>query len=348
MKTSILAVVVSFLPAAATISAQSYMDQFSFQGFLEDNGSPVDDTCDLSFDLFAQLAGGSAIATTVSRPGTTVSKGLFDVDLDFSPALFDGSDRYLQITANCGGGNEVLSPRQPVTSSPYAMTARQLEFLRVDDDGDYPNLIGGAANNSVQADVMGATISGGASNSIMSTSSYSTVGGGTNNSASQTHVSISGGSANDVSGSYGSVAGGYNNDMTGSYAGILSGYNNTANGDYSVIGGGDTNTADGSRATIAGGRLNTAAGSRAALGGGYNNGASADYSTIAGGYTNTAAGSYGTVPGGRDAHADATGSFVFNGNGSGGALTATATNEFLVRATGGVHFPHDQWNHHGR
>ena len=52
-----------------------------------------------------------------------MSNGLFTVTLDFGAGVFDGNERWLEIgvRTNGGGGFNALTPRQPITSSPYAI-----------------------------------------------------------------------------------------------------------------------------------------------------------------------------------------------------------------------------------
>lgn len=107
---------------------------FTYQGRLARSGGPVTGTCDFSFGLYDQPGSGSppsggTLLGTDSAPGVGVSQGYFTVVLneagEFGPNAFTGQARYLQVTVNCGGGAVVLSPRQPLTASPYALYAQR-------------------------------------------------------------------------------------------------------------------------------------------------------------------------------------------------------------------------------
>ena len=98
----------------------------SYQGRLDDGSSPANGSYDLRFTLFSASSGGGAIGLPITNSAVNVSNGLFSVTLDFGSGAFNGADRWLEIGArnNGGGAFTTLSPRQPVTSAPYAILAR--------------------------------------------------------------------------------------------------------------------------------------------------------------------------------------------------------------------------------
>lgn len=105
--------------------AQAQTTAFAYQGKLSNAGSPANGSFDLQFKLFD--AGGAQVGATFTDPNVTVTNGAFTVQLDFG-AVFDGSARYLEIgvrPAGCVPPNcvayAILSPRQPITSTPYAV-----------------------------------------------------------------------------------------------------------------------------------------------------------------------------------------------------------------------------------
>jgi hypothetical protein len=158
-------------------------------------------------------------------------------------------------------------------------------------------LIGGASENFVAIGVVGATIAGGGS--MLQPDS--------------------------VLGDWGTVSGGALN---------------TASGVWATVGGGHFNTASGSNATVGGGVGNTASGSRGTVGGGVLNSADGDYATVPGGRSNKARGDY-SLAAGYNARAGHEGSFVWNDRSQtlgslSDSLFATAENQFLIRAAGGV------------
>mgnify|MGYP005843481707 CR=1 FL=1 len=91
----------------------------TYQGQLRQTGEPFTGTANLEFRLFDQLAAGIDVAPPQTRLNWPVEDGLFQVELDFGGAAFDGSERYLEVRVN----GAPLSPRQHVTATPYALLA---------------------------------------------------------------------------------------------------------------------------------------------------------------------------------------------------------------------------------
>jgi hypothetical protein len=132
------------------------------------------------------------------------------------------------------------------------------------------------------------------------------------------------------------IGGGYDNTATAPYSTIGGGYSNAASNTASTIAGGYDNTAAAPYSTIGGGQVNTAGGQHSTVGGGYTNQATGPYATIPGGYFNVANGSY-SFAAGNNARALNTSAFVWN-DASGGPLQSNNSNQFMVRAAGGVYF----------
>ncbi len=108
------------LLAAATVVAQT--NQLTFQGSLNHSGLPANGNYDFEFVLFDALNAGNQIGTVQTRDGVAVANGIFAVKLDFG-AAFPGAARFLEIRVKPAGqpGITVLTPRQPIDSSPYAI-----------------------------------------------------------------------------------------------------------------------------------------------------------------------------------------------------------------------------------
>lgn len=176
------------------------------------------------------------------------------------------------------------------------------------------NVIAGWADNLVGGGVTGAAIAGG--------------GAGLTNQIEADFAVIAGGAGHSIASEarYGVISGGHVNEIQ-------------FNASVATIGGGNSNVIQSNalRATISGGDRNSIQ-------------ANARSATIGGGNQNTirANGWYGTIPGGdnnsatnyafaagRRAKANQTGSFVW-ADATDADFTATATNQFLVRASGGV------------
>jgi hypothetical protein len=310
---------------------------FTYQGRLNDNGNPANGTnYGMVFYLYDASTNGTVLGNE-SIVSVTMSNGLFNVPLDFGN-VFNGNSRWLEIQVQKNGGSfEMLAPRQQITPTPYAITADNLNssaqlnvtglIIQTNIYGGTPSVIAGSPGNYVPNYVTGATIGGGGStqpdylghipiNTVLG--DYGTVGGGYSNSVLN-YATVSGGEYNYAY-SYGVVGGGSENAASGEGATVGGGFNNISSAYCTTVGGGNGNTARiGYYATVGGGAGNTASGTSA---------------TVPGGYYNSAGGSY-SFAGGYYAQAPYIGDFVWSDESS-GAFSATAANEFYVRAAGGV------------
>lgn len=96
---------------------------FTYQGRLTDGGSTANGNYDLQFTLWDSTSGGNQVGATQTVSSVLISAGIFTVTLDFGTNSFTGGNRYLEISARPSGVGSftVLTPRQPVTATPYAM-----------------------------------------------------------------------------------------------------------------------------------------------------------------------------------------------------------------------------------
>jgi hypothetical protein len=112
---------------------------FTYQGKLADSGTSANGQYDLVFTLFGQAAGGAAVAGPLTLATTTVTGGLFSVQLDFGANAFNGHARWLEIAVkpSAGGSFTTLAPRQPLTVTPYALQSRGM-YLNASDPTGLP------------------------------------------------------------------------------------------------------------------------------------------------------------------------------------------------------------------
>jgi hypothetical protein len=109
------------------IFARGQTSAFTYQGRLTESGTLANGTYDLQFKLYDALSGGNQLPVsspiTVTRSAVSVSGGVFTVQLDFGPAAFPGADRFLDIAVKHPADSSftALSPRQQLTSNPYAI-----------------------------------------------------------------------------------------------------------------------------------------------------------------------------------------------------------------------------------
>src|SRR5262245_48406244 len=263
---------------------------FTYQGRLNDGASPANGIYDLRFTIYDSTnSPGVVIAGPITNSSVGVSDGLFTALLDFGAAPFNGADRWLDIgvRTNGGGAFTSLAPRQPITPTPYALSAANLmsfsgqpleikvsgaRVLRIEPTTNSPNWIGGFSSNFVANGVVGATIAGGGATNYAGlpaqnpvTADFGTVAGGAGNSASL----------------FGSIGGGLLNTNSDSFATIGGGFRNLASGDISTVVGGQQNTAGGFHSTVAGGLANGATGDNSAVVGGFINNANDVYYAVA-------------------------------------------------------------------
>lgn len=316
----------SFLAISLIFITSALADEpFTYQGELNDNGSPVSGPVDLAFRLYDAANGGIQIGPELGFPAFTAfdDAGRFTVVLDFGAGAFSGAARWLEIRV----GGAALSPRQPITSTPYADfaaaapwnglsgaptawslngnggTSPGVNFVGTSDDQSLelhvngtralllqpqatsPNLVGGYGGNSVTFGVSGAFIGGGGQS-------------GTINQVEGNFGTVAGGRGNTAGDIDATIGGGILNSATNEGATVAGGSASTANGFYSTIGGGNSQYADAYASTISGGEQNTAFGSYGTVGGGNLNHAYGDYSLVAGGNGNEAHSYAGTIGGG--------------------------------------------------
>ncbi|MFO7622639.1 MAG: hypothetical protein R6W81_15465, partial [Bacteroidales bacterium] len=108
------------LPRAASAQVPELLTQ---QGRLFDaGGEPVSGTVTLLFAIYSSPTGGTALWSEEQE--VSLDEGFFSAQIgDVVPlpaGLFDGSVRYLGVTV---GDDPEMTPRQPLVSVPYALTA---------------------------------------------------------------------------------------------------------------------------------------------------------------------------------------------------------------------------------
>lgn len=98
---------------------------FTYNGRLDNNGTPANGPHDMRFTLYDANAAGIAVAGPLPVSPVDVANGLFAVSIDFGANVFTGPSRWLHVEVRPLGGADytVLAPRQEVLSSPYAIRA---------------------------------------------------------------------------------------------------------------------------------------------------------------------------------------------------------------------------------
>jgi hypothetical protein len=315
---------------------------FTYQGRLTDNGALANGAYDFQFGIFATATGGNALANAVTVNDLAATEGIFTALLDFGAGVFNGADRFLEISVragNSGGPFRTVSPRQRVTPTPYAIVAG--------------NINGAGSINASQLTI-GTVPTAALNNAWKTTGNSGTTPpahflGTTDNQPLELSANghralriepntngapnlIGGAPVNFVLPSVvgATISGG---GATNYFGAMIS---NSVNRDFSTIGGGMNNTVEAGVGTIAGGEDNFIGpkGVGGAIGGGSQNTNSGAYSTVPGGRNNRAQGNTSFAAGNR-AKANHNGAFVWSDS-QAADFASSRTDQFLIRAANGV------------
>jgi hypothetical protein len=251
-----------------------------------------------------------------------------------------------------------VTPRRASAGSPSTCSSDDTEsFVGVPTPNNYAGGIyaavaGGSGNTACDEESF---IGAGSYNGVGGNGSalQSFIGAGYENGVTNNESFIGTGYLNAVSGQASFIgagdslyfdSGGYSSGLAGNQISandsfIGAGDQNAVAANESFIGAGGVNTIESgaSFSSIVGGNRNTVFGEYASIIGGFGNAANGAYSIVAGGDSDTASGIL-TFAAGYHADAVHNGSFVWSDYSSGSALVKdTAANQFVVRASGGVH-----------
>src|SRR5262245_52531341 len=105
---------------------QALGTNFTYQGQLKQAGTPLNGAVDFEFRLWTSITSGVVVGIPNTINNVNVVDGLFTVSLDFGAFAFNGAQRWLEIAVRhpAGSGSfTTLSPRQPLTATPYALYA---------------------------------------------------------------------------------------------------------------------------------------------------------------------------------------------------------------------------------
>ena len=121
---TLLALLAFSILNSSVSTARAQGTAFTYQGLLQDNGSPANGNYDLTLSLFNASSGGTQAGSTLTSTAVGVTNGLFVVTADFG-SVFNGTPYWLQIGVRTNGASSftALTSRQELTPTPYAVYA---------------------------------------------------------------------------------------------------------------------------------------------------------------------------------------------------------------------------------
>ncbi|HEV8485374.1 MAG TPA: hypothetical protein VGV87_17660, partial [Blastocatellia bacterium] len=190
------ALTVIALCAAQSVFAQTTM--FAYQGKLDFDGVPANGQFDFQFKLFDSLSAGTQQGATAEQLSVEVTNGEYKVNLDFGAAVFNGADRFIEVSFRPTGSTTytTITPRQQITSTAYAIRS----LVATSADGLSAGCASCVTSSQIQS-VQGAQVAGaipvasvpaGSGNYIQNTTSQQA--------ASNFNISGSGAAAGTLSG----------------------------------------------------------------------------------------------------------------------------------------------------
>ena len=161
---------------------------FTYQGRLNDGGSPATGTYDFMFSVFPTNQTGTAVAGPFTNSALVVNSGLFTTTLDFGSGIFRGTNYWLQIAVRTNGAATFtnLTPRQPLLPVPYAIFANSAS-----------NLLGSLASTQLSGTLPASAFTG-YTNTVTLTNSENYFGGNGTNLANLNASQLTGGTVADA------------------------------------------------------------------------------------------------------------------------------------------------------
>jgi hypothetical protein len=124
-KLTLTSIVIGFVLLAFGLQTQAQTTTIAYDSRLTGVYALFTGQTDMRFRLYGSLEGGTQIGDTVSVSDVQVLVGTFTVQLNFGANAFPGANRFIEIDVKrlVGTGYVTLTPRQPLTSVPYAVRA---------------------------------------------------------------------------------------------------------------------------------------------------------------------------------------------------------------------------------
>lgn len=132
---------------------------FTYQGKLNEGGSPANGNYEMRFTLFDQEADGFEIGTPRTISNVAVSNGIFTVRIDIGDWIIDQGNRFMEIAVRQQGNADpftVLAPLQPISLVPKAVFSNAASFANFSaSSGNAINFAGLSVEQFVQKNANG-------------------------------------------------------------------------------------------------------------------------------------------------------------------------------------------------
>lgn len=264
MKKSALLSLIIFVLACGIGFAQT--TEFTYQGSLQNGGTPAVGSYDFEFLLYDALSGGTQLGPTVTRSSVAVAAGIFTVNLDFG-GQFPGAGRFLEIHVRQTGGGAFtpLTPRHSVNSSPYSIKSLNTDQLGGVAANQYVLTSASVVNAATQYNISGGRVLSLGVGNFGITSIFAGWGAGANTTGATNSFFGANAGFSNITGNgnsfFGYAVGFDNTGSDNSFFGISAGQANTTGGNNSFFGriAGQANTTGGNN-TIIGAGANTGSG----------------------------------------------------------------------------------------
>ncbi|HEV2434433.1 MAG TPA: tail fiber domain-containing protein [Verrucomicrobiae bacterium] len=125
MRTKLTLIAICHLLSAIFEMAFAQGTAFTYQGQLNNGGSPANGSYDFKLILYDAANAGNILAGPITNAAVAVSNGLFTMTVDFGPGVFIGESNWLHLAVSTNGAGSfvALSPRQQLTPAPNAIFA---------------------------------------------------------------------------------------------------------------------------------------------------------------------------------------------------------------------------------
>ena len=184
----------------SAVPLRAQLGSFTYQGSLKTGSSPANGAYDFRVTFYDVGTGGSPLGGT-EVSSVQVTGGIFTLALPAPLDIFGNGDiRFIEIAvraAGSGGAYETLTPRQIITSAPYAVRSLRTNFAEVADNASTAQFANQAQTATTATNVTGVVAvanggTGSATKNFVDLSTYqSNIGGDKNFTGA---VSVSGAS----------------------------------------------------------------------------------------------------------------------------------------------------------